>query len=129
MGSADGYRAERYRGYTPEQLAGLAMRHPPVFPPGAGWSYSNTNYVLAAMIIQQATGRSWAQEVNDRIIRPLGLRGTSIPGDPPPIPGPHARSYSAFGASTSTSAGQVPVPTSASTSRASTRAWPSAPAR
>ncbi|NUH37034.1 beta-lactamase family protein [Streptomyces samsunensis] len=100
LNSADGYRAERFRTYTPEELVGLAMRHHPHFSPGAGWSYSNTNYVLAAMIIHEVTGRSWAQEVNDRIIRPLGLRGTSTPGAFPSIPGPHARGYAAFGTNT-----------------------------
>lgn len=101
LNSADGYGAERFRTYTPEELVGLAMRHHPRFSPGAGWSYSNTNYVLAAMIIHEVTGRSWAQEVNDRIIRPLGLRGTSTPGAFPSIPGPHARGYAAFGTNTS----------------------------
>ncbi|WP_448331487.1 serine hydrolase domain-containing protein [Streptomyces sp. DSM 41534] len=101
LNSADGYRAERFRSYTPEELVGLAMRHHPHFSPGAEWSYSNTNYVLAAMIIHEVTGRSWAQEVNDRIIRPLGLRGTSTPGALPSIPGPHAHGYAAFGTNTS----------------------------
>ncbi|MPY36077.1 beta-lactamase family protein [Streptomyces adustus] len=98
--SAEGYRAERFRTYTPEDLVRLAMQHPPQFPPGTGWSYSNTNYVLAAMIIHKVTGRSWAQEVNDRIIRPLDLRGTSTPGVFPSIPGSHAESYAAFGTDT-----------------------------
>ncbi|SEG95220.1 D-alanyl-D-alanine carboxypeptidase [Actinacidiphila yanglinensis] len=102
LGSADGYRTERFRSYTPEQLVGLAMRTPPEFPPGTDWSYSNTNYILAAMIIQRATGRSWAQEVDDRIIRPLGLTGTGVPGAFPFITGPHARSYADFGTDTST---------------------------
>ncbi|WP_407556014.1 serine hydrolase domain-containing protein [Streptomyces sp. Pv4-95] len=96
--SADGYRAERFRTYTPGELVGLAMQHPPnFFPDDEQWSYSNTNYILAAMITQRVTGRSWAQEVNDRIIRPLGLRGTSTPGTFPFILGPHAQGY-AFGA-------------------------------
>ncbi len=95
--SAAGYRAERFRTYAPAELVGMAMKHRPNFAPGTGWSYSNTNYILAAMVIQSVTGRSWAQEVNDRIIRPLGLRGTSVPGTSPSVPGPHARAYSAFG--------------------------------
>ncbi|MGW1786478.1 serine hydrolase domain-containing protein [Streptomyces sp. NPDC002143] len=100
--SADGYRAERFRTYTPEELVGLAMRHPPVpSPDEEQWSYSNTNYILAAMITQKVTGRSWAHEVNDRIIRPLGLRDTSTPGTFPFILGPHAQGY-AFGTGTST---------------------------
>ncbi|MFF5125856.1 serine hydrolase domain-containing protein [Streptomyces syringium] len=98
LNSADGYRAERFRTYTPEELVGLAMRQKP--SPGAGWSYSNTNYILAAMIIHKVTGRSWAREVKDRIIRPLGLRDTSTPGVFPSILGPHARGYAAFGTDT-----------------------------
>uniref|UniRef100_UPI000B3090BC serine hydrolase domain-containing protein n=1 Tax=Streptomyces sp. NBRC 110028 TaxID=1621260 RepID=UPI000B3090BC len=37
MNSADGYRAERFRTYTPKELVRLAMRHPPKFPPGTDW--------------------------------------------------------------------------------------------
>ncbi|MEV0912679.1 serine hydrolase domain-containing protein [Streptomyces sp. NPDC049967] len=103
--SAAGYRAERFRTYTPEELVGLAMRDSRKFPPGRDWSYSNTNYVLAAMIIREVTGHSWAHELNDRIIRPLGLRGTSTPGLFPFIPGPHARSYASYGTGTGTGAG------------------------
>lgn len=103
LNSADGYRAERFRTYTPEELVGLAMRHRPDFvPPGSDWAYSNTNYVLAAMIIRKVTGRSWAEEVDNRIIRPLGLRDTTTPGTFPFIPGPHARAYASFGTGTST---------------------------
>lgn len=97
LNSAAGYRAERFRTYTPEELVGLAMRDSRKFDPGRDWSYSNTNYVLAAMIIREVTGHSWAHELNDRIIRPLGLRGTSTPGPVPFIPGPHARSYASYG--------------------------------
>jgi len=102
LNSADGYRTERFRTYTPEELVGLAMRHPPEFSPGDGWSYSNTNYILAAMIIHKVTGRSWEREVTDRIIRPLDLRGTSTPGVFPSILGPHAQGYAAFGTDTDT---------------------------
>lgn len=96
LNSADGYRAERLRDYTPEELVAMAMRHPPAFPPGTDWSYSNTNYTLTAMIVQKVTGQSWAQEVTERIIRPLGLKDTSAPGGSPTIRGPHARGYAAF---------------------------------
>ncbi|GAA5024997.1 serine hydrolase domain-containing protein [Streptomyces siamensis] len=96
LNSADGYRAERLRTYSPEESVRSAMRHPPTFPAGSGWSYSNTNYLLAAMIVHGVTGRSWAQEVTDRIIRPLGLKDTSAPGTSPTVPGPHAHSYAAF---------------------------------
>ncbi|WP_461038091.1 serine hydrolase domain-containing protein [Streptomyces mayteni] len=100
LNSADGYRAERFRGYTPEELVALATGSPRDIAPGDDWSYSNTNYVLAAMIITEVTGRSWAAEVADRIIRPLGLAGTSTPDTFPFVLGPHARSYAAFGTDT-----------------------------
>ncbi|MGW2228596.1 serine hydrolase domain-containing protein [Streptomyces formicae] len=100
LNSTKGYRAERSRTYAPEELVGLAMRHDRPFPPGRGWSYSNTNYVLAAMIIEKVTGEKWADEVKDRIIRPLGLKHTSAPDTFPFIQGPHARGYAAFGAGT-----------------------------
>lgn len=97
LNSANGYRAERYRTYTAEELVERAMRNRPDFPPGRGWSYSNTNYTLAAMITHKVTGRSWATEVHDRIIRPLNLTDTRTPDTFPFILGPHARSYTAFG--------------------------------
>ncbi|MCD7441031.1 beta-lactamase family protein [Streptomyces lincolnensis] len=103
LNSAAGYRAERFRTYTPGELVETALRDAPTMPsPGDEWSYSNTNYVLAAMIVREVTGRSWADEVEDRIIRPLGLEGTSVPGAFPFVPGPHARSYASFRTDTDT---------------------------
>ena len=98
--SADGYRAERFRTYTPRELVRAAMRQPAEPSEVPGWSYSNTNYVLAAMIIREVTGRSWQREVHDRIIRPLALRDTAAPGTFPFIPGPHAHAYAGFGTDT-----------------------------
>jgi D-alanyl-D-alanine carboxypeptidase len=40
----------------------------------AGWNYSDTNYILAQMIIEKAAHRSYAEQLTSRIIRPLGLR-------------------------------------------------------
>ncbi|MCP2164766.1 serine hydrolase domain-containing protein [Goodfellowiella coeruleoviolacea] len=97
--SAEGYRVERFRSYTPAELVGLAMRHSPTTD--TDWSYSNTNYVLAAMIIHEVTGRSWAQEVTDRIIRPLGLTDTSTTGIVPSPFGSYAHAYATFGTDTS----------------------------
>lgn len=83
----------RWTSYRPQQLVDIANKYPPYFAPGQGWHYSNTNYVLVSMIIERLTGRSWAQEVDRRIIRPLGLTGTSMPIDSLFIPGPHAHGY------------------------------------
>jgi D-alanyl-D-alanine carboxypeptidase len=55
----------------------VAADHGPLFTPGTQLSYSNTNYVLAAMIVEAATGNSFASELRSRIFKPLGLGQTS----------------------------------------------------
>jgi D-alanyl-D-alanine carboxypeptidase len=96
LATSQGYLQSRYRSATPEQLVAIAMRHKPLFKPGTSWAYSNTDYVLAGMIITKVTGRSWETEVRDRIIDPLGLRHTFVPGASPYLPAPHADLYQQF---------------------------------
>ncbi|WP_339155619.1 serine hydrolase domain-containing protein [Actinomadura luteofluorescens] len=74
-------------------LVNIALAHPPAFAPGTGWGYSNTNYLLAGMLIEKVTGHTWGEEVRRRIITPLDLRETSAPQDSSAIPGPHPRGY------------------------------------
>ncbi|MET8546334.1 serine hydrolase domain-containing protein, partial [Kitasatospora sp. NPDC004799] len=83
----------RFTHYGLRDLVDIAERYPPAFPPGQDWQYSNTNYILVGMIIEKLTGRSWNEEVTRRIIRPLGLTGTRMPGDSPFLPGPYAHGY------------------------------------
>lgn len=94
--SAAGYREHRRTTYTSEQRVAFAMTHPPSFAPGTSWEYSNTNYILAGMVIKAVTGRSWDQEVHARILRPLRLTHTVTPGTDPRLPRPHARNYQQF---------------------------------
>jgi D-alanyl-D-alanine carboxypeptidase len=91
------YYQQRHDVYSPEQLVALAMAHAPDFPPGEGWAYSNTGYVLLDMIIQKATGHPAHQEIEDRILRPLGLDRTRWMGVSPALPRPHANAYQLFG--------------------------------
>lgn len=93
----ESYIEHRFDRYTSDELVAMAMAEPPVFAPGVGWSYSNTNYVLAGMIIERVTGHEWDREVRDRITRPLGLRHTFSPGHVPVLPLPHPRGYTAVG--------------------------------
>jgi D-alanyl-D-alanine carboxypeptidase len=94
--SVDGYYAHRFDHYEAADLVALAMKQPPLFAPGTSWSYSNTNYILAGMIINRVTGRSWAHEVHDRILAPLHLNQTYVPGDNPTLRNPHAEGYNQF---------------------------------
>lgn len=66
---------------------------PPTGEPGARFSYSNTNYVLAGLLIEAVTGNDAPAEVQRRILRPLKLTGTSFPGTDPTIRGPHSGAY------------------------------------
>ncbi|MFE2999577.1 serine hydrolase domain-containing protein [Nocardia sp. NPDC059246] len=91
------YYQQRYDLYSPEQLVARAMAQAPDFPPGQGWQYSNTGYVLLGTIIQQATGRPAHQEIEARILGPLGLDQTRWTGASPTLPEPHARAYQFFG--------------------------------
>ncbi|TQE22190.1 class A beta-lactamase-related serine hydrolase [Streptomyces ipomoeae] len=91
---ADGFLRHRYDTVTPEQLVAIAMKHEPYFAPGTGWHYSNTNYVLAGLIIEKATGNPYGDEVRARIVEPLGLRSTTVPGTDPTMPSPSGRAYS-----------------------------------
>ncbi|GAA4619863.1 serine hydrolase domain-containing protein [Actinoallomurus vinaceus] len=83
----------RFHTFPAEQLARSGVALPRYFPPGKGWRYSNTNYVLAGLIIEKVTGRSWQDEITRRIVRPLGLHNTTVPDSGPDIPGPHAHGY------------------------------------
>ncbi|MEU2422477.1 serine hydrolase domain-containing protein [Streptomyces sp. NPDC007851] len=90
----DGFFRHRYDTLTPAGLVAIATKHEPVFAPGTGWAYSNTNYVLAGMVIKAVTGRSYAEEITKRVIRPLRLTGTSLPGTRTTLPRPSSRAYS-----------------------------------
>ncbi|MFF4879404.1 serine hydrolase domain-containing protein [Micromonospora sp. NPDC000668] len=94
--SADEFLAHRFDHYTESQLVADAMRHPPLFPAGTHWSYSNTNYLLAGMLIKRVSGHLWYTEVRSRILMPLHLTHTFYPGDRPTLPQPHAEGYRQF---------------------------------
>ena len=51
---------------------------PPAFAPGTSWEYCNTNYLLAGMIAEKVTGKSYASLLRDSILTPLGLDSTFL---------------------------------------------------
>ncbi|MDX3656605.1 serine hydrolase [Streptomyces sp. ID05-26A] len=63
----------------PRELLDLANARPEGRPAGSGWSYSNTNYVVAGLIAQQVTGRPFNELVTTRVIERIGLRDTYAP--------------------------------------------------
>ncbi|MCC8246020.1 serine hydrolase domain-containing protein [Saccharothrix luteola] len=83
----------RFTTYRPRDLVAPALAKPARFEPGTGWSYSNTNYVLARLLIEHVTGRPVAEELRRHVLGPLGLTGTAVPDASPEIPEPHAHAY------------------------------------
>ncbi|MEV4598617.1 serine hydrolase domain-containing protein [Amycolatopsis sp. NPDC049253] len=83
----------RYTVFTPQQVLATAFRHDLVFAPGTSQQYTNTNYLVAGLLVEKLTHHSYGDEVRDRILRPLGLRDTSVPGNDPNLPAPYAHGY------------------------------------
>jgi len=81
--------------WTPQAIVGVATKHPPHFPPGGGWSYSNTGYIVLGLIVEAATGDALAAELKRRLFVPLGLSRTSLDASPR-IAGRYAHGYYHF---------------------------------
>ena len=58
---------------TPQAIADRWARQPLDFDPGSRWQYSNTNYTLAGMVVEKASGMPFFQFVRTRILAPVGL--------------------------------------------------------
>ncbi|WP_435970421.1 serine hydrolase domain-containing protein [Streptomyces sp. Qhu_M48] len=83
-----------HRYFEPRDLVDIALKEKAVFEPGKRWSYSNTNYVLAGLIVQKVTGRPLAEEIDRRVVQRVGLRHTYFPapGDRT-LREPHPKGY------------------------------------
>jgi D-alanyl-D-alanine carboxypeptidase len=80
--------------YEPHDLLAVSFAKAPESAPGEKFVYSNTNYILAGLIVQKVTGRPVGEQITKRIIEPLGLRGTYWPGEGEnTIRGVHPRGY------------------------------------
>ncbi|MFM9052043.1 MAG: serine hydrolase [Bacteroidota bacterium] len=64
------------RVYTAAEL--ITWAGTPSFPPGTGWEYCNTNYILAGMIAESVTGQSFGRLLRDSILTPLQLDSTFL---------------------------------------------------
>jgi D-alanyl-D-alanine carboxypeptidase len=58
---------------TPQAIADAWAKKPLDFGPGSRWQYSNTNYTLAGMVVEKASGMPFFQFVRSRILVPAGL--------------------------------------------------------
>lgn len=72
----DRMNADPKRVWQPADV--LALIGPSQFAPGTDWSYSNTNYVIAGLLVERVTGNPFADELARRISGPLKLLGTGF---------------------------------------------------
>ncbi|SEH64974.1 D-alanyl-D-alanine carboxypeptidase [Mycolicibacterium rutilum] len=64
---------------TGERLLDMALTRPAQFAPGTEMKYTNTNYIIAGLLVEKVTGVPAAVAVTARIIVPLGLFDTYFP--------------------------------------------------
>jgi D-alanyl-D-alanine carboxypeptidase len=80
--------------YEPEALIDIGTQGPLLFDPGEGWSYSNVGYMTLGLLIEEVTGDSYEEALEERIFEPAGLNRTYIPrGEANGIHGPHLVPY------------------------------------
>ncbi|MFH1836846.1 MAG: alpha/beta fold hydrolase [Candidatus Omnitrophota bacterium] len=79
--------------WIPADIVKTALTMPPTFPPGGGWYYSNTGYILLGMVIEKVSGDTVDDQIGKRILKPMGLSNTSFPTDYPGMPSPYAHGY------------------------------------
>ncbi|WP_406114669.1 serine hydrolase domain-containing protein [Kitasatospora purpeofusca] len=73
------FTAIQYRWFEPRELLDGALARKARFAAGTGWEYSNTNYLVAGLLIQKVTGRPYGEEVTKRVVDRIGLRHTYVP--------------------------------------------------
>lgn len=91
--SVTGFENVRNKVYTYRELMDLSLAKPLTHKPGATYSYSNANFVVAGMLIEKITKKAVATAYQNRIIKPLKLTDTFYVHPKNTIPGKYSRGY------------------------------------
>lgn len=83
----------RFDRWTPQELVATVTHGPLKFPPGTKQEYRGINYVLLALLIERLSGQRYGEVIEERILRPLGLSRTLLPGDDVLLHGSHVHGY------------------------------------
>jgi len=73
----DDLKKDRTRLWTPGEVLSY-IKEPYNFAPGEGFRYSNTNYLLMAMIIERVTGSDLSTEFRKRFWQPLEIKNAYL---------------------------------------------------
>ena len=91
------YFADPAAVYTPDELIAATVEVSPIAEPGERFLYSNGNTVILGEVIEKVTGRAFADELDERVLQPLGLTATVWPGESAAMPEPFARGFTLNG--------------------------------
>src|SRR5579859_1349223 len=70
----------------PRDLLALVADRPLSFPPGSGYAYSNTGYVLLGLTIESLSNLSYGAYLEQKIFGPLGMTGSGYERDFSQVP-------------------------------------------
>ena len=80
--------------WSPDELLAMAFSAPASSSPGTTWHYSNTNYVLLGLVMEDVTGQTVPELFQERLFDPLGMDSTVMPAlDDASIPAVYAHGY------------------------------------
>lgn len=74
------------KGFTPHEQIAFALDRPAPFPAGDGFLYTDTGYLIAALVVERVTQRTYYDELSRRVLKPLQLKSTT-PSTTPALPG------------------------------------------
>lgn len=85
--------------FSPDELASYALGTAPLFEPGKGWSYADTNYNFVGLVLEKITGKPVFEEVVSLVVKPLQLDRTwpSDSRSPKDLPQGYSMPNSPFG--------------------------------
>jgi D-alanyl-D-alanine carboxypeptidase len=87
---ADAFTTSLLAAPPPEDLLSYVADQPLLFAPGSEYRYSNSDNIAVGLMVEAATGRAYEQELQERVLGPLGLTRTSLPsGAALPVPFVH----------------------------------------
>ncbi|AQZ68477.1 D-alanyl-D-alanine carboxypeptidase [[Actinomadura] parvosata subsp. kistnae] len=91
---ANGILPMLHEHHEPRQLLDMALRKKAQFAPGTKWVYTNTNYIVAGLLIEKVTGHRASEEITRRTVDKIGLKRTYFPADgDEKIRDPHPTGY------------------------------------
>lgn len=85
--------ADPFHQWTTDELLAFAVTKPLWYPPGTGWNYAHTNYVILGLALEKITGKPMPEVLQEKVLGPMGLTNTSGNAGTPAIPAPALHAF------------------------------------